>query len=160
MPNDVTIRPATEADLDQVRAMLREYHARFAPDPDFHPFEAEIAALPGDYAPPAGRLLIALVDGRAAGVVALRPLAPGVCEMKRLFVRGGFHGRGLGRQLMVRLLEEARGAGYDTMRLDTIPDRMPAAVALYEAFAFRQIEAYNGEPIPRVRYFERALDLA
>jgi len=155
--SDVTIRDATAADLDEVRALFREYHAWLDEDLGFQSFDEETAGLPGAYARPAGRLLVAGPAGRLMGVIALRPLSPEVCEMKRLFVRPEAHGTGLGRALAERLIAEARAAGYRAMRLDTIAHKMAAAVKLYERLGFRDVPAYYDSPIPGTRYLE--LDL-
>lgn len=152
-----TLRDATTADLDEVRALFREYEAWLDHDLCFQGFEAELASLPGKYAPPSGRLLLAELDGRLAGVVALRAFAPTVGEMKRLFVRDFARGHGLGRALAERLVAEAYAIGYTCIRLDTLPDRMPAANALYDALGFREIPAYYSNPLPGVRYLERTL---
>src|SRR5580698_3193143 len=105
------IRPATLADLDSIRAMLREYAAWLEVDLCFQNFEQELAGLPGEYAPPSGRLLLA----EGAGCVALRPIDREICEMKRLYVRPEHRGSGLGRQLIAAIIEEARGIGYARM---------------------------------------------
>ena len=154
---DVVIRDATAADLDEVRALFREYHAWLDEDLCFQGFDEEMAALPGAYARPAGCLLIGERAGRILGVIALRPLAPGVCEMKRLFVRPDAHGAGLGRALAERLIAEARAAGYRAMRLDTIPHKMAAAVVLYERLGFREVAPYYPSPIAGTRFMELAL---
>lgn len=153
----ILVRPAAPADLEEVRAMFREYEAWLGVDLCFQSFQEEVASLPGKYAPPEGRLLLAEVGGDIAGVVALRPHAAAICEMKRLFVRPAFHGRGVGRELVERVIEEARAAGYRRMRLDTMPDRMPAAVALYETLGFHDIPAYYDNPIAGARYLEKSL---
>jgi putative acetyltransferase len=153
----IGIRPAGPADLDTVRALFREYQAWLGLDLCFQSFEDELAALPGRYAPPAGRLLLAEHDGAVVGVVASREIGPGVCEMKRLFVRPAAHGLGIGRALAEQLIDEARAAGFRAMRLDTIADRMAPAVALYERLGFRDIPAYTHNPVPSVRYMELEL---
>jgi len=153
----ITIRPAGPADLDLVRTLFREYQAWLGVDLCFQSFEEELASLPGRYAPPTGRLLLAEHAGAVVGVIASRQIEPGVCEMKRLFVRPAAHGLGIGRALAERLIDEARAAGFRAMRLDTIADRMGTAVTLYERLGFRDIPAYTHNPEPSVRYMELKL---
>jgi ribosomal protein S18 acetylase RimI-like enzyme len=153
----VTITPvSTPQDLAEVRRLFEEYASSIGFSLCFQGFDRELAELPGAYAPPEGRLLIARVEGDLAGCIALRPLGEGVCEMKRLYVRPGFLGRGIGRQLVETIIEEARTAGYDTMRLDTVPS-MTAAIGLYQSLGFRDIEPYRENPIPGARYLELRL---
>jgi putative acetyltransferase len=152
------LRAATAADLDRARALFREYQAWLGHDLCFQGFEAELASLPGRYAPPSGRLLLAEIAGQAAGCVGLRDLGGGICEMKRLYVREAGRGRGVGRALAERVIAEARGQGYRAMRLDTLRvEAMGAANRLYEALGFRDIPAYYENPLPDVRYLELAL---
>lgn len=153
-----TIRAATDADLDGVRVLFREYHEWLGLDLCFQGFEAELAALPGRYAPPSGRLYVGEVNGALAGCIALREIEPGVSEMKRLYLRDGARGLGLGRSLAERVVADAREIGYACMRLDTIRDRMRAANAIYESLGFRDIPAYYANPHVDVRYME--LDLS
>lgn len=154
---NVTLRAATAADLDDVRMLFREYERWLAFSLCFQGFEAELAALPGRYAPPSGRLWLADVGGTLAGCIALRECGPGVAEMKRLYVRDAARGHGVGRRLAERVIADAREIGYACMRLDTIRARMPAANALYESLGFRDIPAYYANPLDDVRYME--LDL-
>jgi ribosomal protein S18 acetylase RimI-like enzyme len=151
----VTIEPAT--DMDTVRTLFLEYARRAGLDLEFQNFGQEVASLPGDYAPPAGALLIAVSSkGRPAGCVGLRSLGSGVCEMKRLYIRPEFRGHSLGRKLVERILEEARARGYSAMRLDTLPS-MTEAIRLYESLGFADIPPYRFNPEPGTRYLELRL---
>jgi ribosomal protein S18 acetylase RimI-like enzyme len=144
-------------DLAAARRLFRAYSDWLAVDLGFQDFEQELASLPGAYAPPQGRLLLAKVAGDAAGCVALRPLEPGICEMKRLWVEPGFAGAGLGRELALAIIQAARDAGYHRMRLDTMPARMPAAQHLYGTLGFREIPPYYHNPLEGVVMLELAL---
>jgi putative acetyltransferase len=145
------------ADLDLARTLFREYAGTLGFALDFQGFEEELAALPGDYAEPAGTIVLARVGGEVAGCVALRPLPePGACEMKRMYVRPAFQRRGLGRALGERILADARARGYRVMRLDTIDTMLPA-ITLYRDLGFREIPPYRYNPIPGALYFEAAL---
>ena len=148
---------ASPQELDTARRLFRAYAEWLAVDLCFQGFEQEVAGLPGRYAPPAGRLLLAKVAGEAAGCVGLRPLAPGICEMKRLWVEPGFGGRGLGRALAEASIAAARAIGYRRMRLDTLPERMPAAQHLYRSLGFVEIPPYYHNPLPGVMMLELQL---
>lgn len=139
-----------------VRELFLEYQRWLGLDLCFQNFSAELAALPGEYAPPTGRLLLALHDARPAGCIALRRIENDVCEMKRLFVRPEFQSLKIGRALAERVIAEARNAGYARMRLDTLPV-MTRAHALYAALGFREIPPYRHNPVPGAVYME--LDL-
>ncbi|MBN2169802.1 MAG: GNAT family N-acetyltransferase [Candidatus Krumholzibacteriota bacterium] len=150
------VAAVTDGDLARARGLLEEYAASLDFALDFQDFTAELAAFPGDYAPPRGRVLLAEADGEAVGCVCLRPLAGDACEMKRLYLKPAWRGRGLGRRLAAALLDEARGLGYARMRLDTVA-AMTAANALYRALGFRAIPPYRHNPLPDALFFERDL---
>jgi len=152
--------PDGEAALDQVRSIFAEYAQTLGVDLCFQNFEAELAALPGDYAPPHGQLLLAYVDGELAGCGAFRPLPDvdyaNACEMKRLFVRRAFRRFGLGRLLAQALMDQATQAGYSAMLLDTLDD-MEAARGLYASLGFEEIPPYYFNPLPGAHYLKAEL---
>lgn len=155
-PAPAIVEAAAAADIAAVRALFLEYARSIDFDLCFQGFEAELAALPGDYAPPGGTLLLARDAGAAVGVVGLRPLEPGVCEMKRLYVQPPYRGGGTGRRLVTRVLDAARALGYSRMRLDTV-ETMVAAQGLYRRLGFRETVPYGANPVDGLRYFERSL---
>jgi carbonic anhydrase len=157
MLSDCRLEDASAEDLAQVRRLFRAYADWLAVDLCFQGFERELADLPGAYAPPGGRLLVARVGGEVAGCVGLRPLEPRVCEMKRLWVEPGFAGHGIGRALAEAIVEAARTIGYERMRLDTIPERMPAAQRLYASLGFQEIPPYYDNPLAGVVMLELTL---
>ena len=151
----------TPALLEAARLLMREYASTLGVDLCFQNFEAELATLPGDYAEPGGALLVALVDGQAAGCGALRALPdadyPNACEMKRLFVRRAFRRFGLGRLLTQQLMDLATRAGYSSMLLDTLDD-MEAARGLYTSLGFEEVPPYYFNPIAGAHYLKVDLD--
>ncbi len=152
-----TVVSATTAEhVDHVRTLLREYEQSLGIDLAFQGFAQELAHLPGVYAPPRGRLLLALDGDAPVGCVALRPIDDEICEMKRLYLRPSLRGKGAGRMLAGRIIDEARAIGYRTMRLDSLP-AMKEAIALYEALGFRKIAPYYTNPVPGTVYLERTL---
>lgn len=152
------IHPAeTPEDIEAARALFRAYVDSLAIDLGFQDVETELATLPGKYAPPGGAILLASdADGRAVGCVALRPLAEGSCEMKRLYALPKTRGTGLGRRLAEAILAEARRAGYRRILLDTL-DSMAAARGLYAGLGFAETEAYYANPTPGTVYLARDL---
>jgi len=151
------VRAHSTRDIENARSLFKEYAAWLEIDLCFQNFEKELSELPGDYAPPDGRLLLAFVDRALAGCVALRKIADGVCEMKRLFVRPEFRGQSLGRGLTAAIIRNAKQMGYQRMRLDTLPPKMNDAIALYRSLGFREIEPYYQNPVPGAIFME--LDL-
>jgi putative acetyltransferase len=154
----IQIVPArTARELLDARALFLEYAASLGFDLRFQGFDREVASLPGEYAPPAGALLLAVVEGRALGCVALRALDEQTCEMKRLYVRPEGRGRGLGRLLCNLLIAEAQARGYARMKLDTVP-QMTEAIALYRALGFVPTDPYRYNPLPGAMYLELLLE--
>jgi len=145
------------AHVAQARELFQEYAQSLGVNLCFQNFEQELAGLPGHYAPPAGRLLLADYDGRLAGCVALHKWEDGVCEMKRLYLRPSFRGKGLGRAIAEKIIAEARSIGYQRMRLDTIEPLMKDAVEMYRKLGFREIAPYRTNPIAGAMYMELQL---
>ncbi len=149
----------TPAQIAQARDLFLEYAQSLGFSLCFQSFDKELAGLPGDYAPPEGRLLLAECEGQLAGCVALHPLDSRICEMKRLYLRPQFRGKGLGRALADRIVAEARHIGYHRMRLDTVEPVMKDAVAMYRKIGFREIAPYCANPIAGALYMELELKL-
>jgi GNAT superfamily N-acetyltransferase len=147
------VQAETPAQVSTAREMIEEYAAWLEFKLCFQGYEEEIQSLPDKYAPPAGRLLLALWDGRPAGVIALRPLdEPGVCEMKRLYVRAEFRGHQI-----ERIIGEAAEIGYLRMKLDTISGKMDSAIAMYRTLGFAEIDPYYKTPVGETLFMELAL---
>jgi len=148
------LQAISSADFERARELFTEYGEGLPiEDRTFQDFDGEVAGLETMYTPPCGVLVLAQADGALGGCVALRHLEPGICEMKRLYVRPGVRKSGLGRILAVRIVEEARRLGYQRMRLDTLRT-MTAAQALYETMGFRRIEPYNDTPVVGMVFME------
>ena len=145
------------AQIEQARELFLEYAQSLGFSLCFQNFDQELASLPGDYAPPEGRLLLAEYRGQLAGCVALHQMEPGTCEMKRLYLRPQFRGKGLGRVLAENVIAEARAIGCRKMRLDTVEPVMPNAVAMYRRLGFKEIEPYRTNPIAGALYMELEL---
>lgn len=148
---------STDAAIESVRELFLEYAESLGFSLCFQGFDKELAELPGMYAPPQGRLLLATIDGTPAGCAALHAVEPGICEMKRLYVRPQWRGSGLGRKLAEKIIAEARTIGYSSMRLDTIAGKMDSAIRLYRELGFSEIAPYRPNPIHGALYMELQL---
>ena len=147
----------TDEHIIAARTLFEEYAASLGFSLCFQNFDQELANLPGDYAPPSGRLLLAIEDDELAGCIALRKLSEGICEMKRLFVRPAHRATGLGRTLVDLIIDEAGKLGYTHMRLDTIPGKMDKAIALYQRIGFVEIDPYYPNPVEGAKFMELKL---
>lgn len=151
------IQAESPAQVEEARRLFLEYSEWLGLNLCFQNFEKELAELPGAYALPSGRLLLVLHEDKIAGCVALRNLGDGTCEMKRLYVKPQFRGKGIGRALAVKIIEEARAAGYARMRLDTLPAQMSEAIKVYRSLGFREIDAYYHNPVEGAMFMELTL---
>ena len=154
MPDYVTA--STEEHFRQARALLREYEEYVGVDLSFQGFEEEFRDLEHEYGPPAGVLLLVREEGQTAGCIALRNLGNGICEMKRLFMKPQFRGRGLGRKCAEQIVQIARETGYVSIRLDTLPS-MRAAIDLYGSMGFNEIAPYTNNPVEGAMFMELVL---
>jgi len=145
------------AEISQVRELFLEYAKSLGFSLCFQGFDLELAGLPGDYAPPDGRLLLAEIEGQIAGCAALHKITDDICEMKRLYLRPAFRGMRAGRALAEAILSEARSIGYERIRLDTVEPVMKDAVAMYRRFGFKEIAPYRQNPMPGTLYMELIL---
>lgn len=156
MPDAVILTVTGGPDLDTVREMFAEYGADVSRAYCLNGFDAELAGLPGAYGPPRGALLLLRADAAAAGVVGVRALSEDAAEMKRLYVRPAWQGRGFGRALAEAAVDHARTAGFHSLCLDTL-DHMKDAQALYRAMGFSEIAPYHGDTAPGMRFMELTL---
>ncbi len=152
----IDIAQAAAADIPAIGALWTEYWESFGLSPEMQGFAVELASLPGAYAPPSGRLLIATCAGIPAGTAAFRDIGGGSCEMKRLYVRPHFRGAGIARSLIAKLVGEARSAGYGVICCDTLP-AMTEALRLYRAFDFVETAPYSSKPTPGAIYLRLGL---
>ena len=152
------IQAESAEDINRTRELFKEYAAGLGIDLCFQNFDKELALLPGDYVLPSGRLFLAISDDAAVGCVALRMIADGICEMKRLYVRPEFRGTGLGRTLAETIIKTAREIGYHRVRLDTLPGKMDRAIAMYRSLGFKEIEPYYDNPVQGATFMELSLD--
>jgi putative acetyltransferase len=151
------VQAESPTQVAQARELFQEYAQSLGVNLCFQNFEQELAGLPGHYASPDGRLLLAEYDGQLAGCVALHKWDDGVCEMKRLYLRPSFRGKGLGRAIAEKIITDARSIGYQRMRLDTIEPLMKDAVEMYRKLGFREIAPYRPNPIAGAMYMELQL---
>ena len=152
------IQASSTEDIQQARQLFEEYAAWLGINLCFQNFDKELAGLPGDYAPPNGRLFLADDGDEVVGCVALRKIGDRVGEMKRLYVRPAFRGRGLGRALTEKLIAEAKQIGYASLRLDTLPGKMDQAVAMYRSLGFEEVAPYYQNPVAGATFMELVLD--
>jgi putative acetyltransferase len=143
--------------LGIVRELFVEYSNTLQIDLCFQGFKEELASLPGEYARPSGRLVLAFNEQQVIGCAALRSIDERACEMKRLYVRPAFRGKGVGRMLIDALTHSAREVGYQRMRLDTLPS-MTKAISVYRSFGFKEIPPYRANPVPGALFFELELN--
>ena len=152
------VQAQTPEQVTAARELMIEYAKTLGFELCFQNFDEEMQTLPGKYQAPSGRLLLAYCGGEAAGVVAMRTLdEPGVCEMKRLYVRPRFRGQSLGRMLAQKVIAEAGEAGYMRMRLDTVPGKMDRAIAMYRELGFKEVNAYYRTPVRETVFMELQL---
>jgi ribosomal protein S18 acetylase RimI-like enzyme len=144
-------------EVEEVRKLFREYQGSLGVDLCFQDFDREVAALPGEYNLPSGRLLLCFLGDELAGCIALRRIDATTCEMKRLYVRPAFRGKHLGRKMAEAIIQEARGIGYTLMKLDTLPT-MTEAIKLYTSLGFKTTEPYRLNPVPGALFMELELN--
>ncbi|MEP6742999.1 MAG: GNAT family N-acetyltransferase [bacterium] len=151
------VQAQSPEEIGSARELFEEYAAWLGINLCFQNFDKELRELPGDYAPPRGRLFLAVNDDEVMGCVALRKIGDGVCEMKRLYLRPEFRGMGLGRTLAETIIESGREIGYRCMRLDTLPGKMDQAIAMYRSLGFQEIAPYYKNPVEGAAFMELTL---
>ena len=151
------IQAVTEQQIAEAKAIFREYETWLGMSLCFQGFEEELAGLPGKYAPPNGRLYLAYSGDEVIGCIAMREIEPGICEMKRLYLREAARGKGVGNQLIELVIRDAKSMGYEKMRLDTYPPKMGKAVDLYRSHGFYEIPRYYDNPNEDVLFMEKSL---
>jgi ribosomal protein S18 acetylase RimI-like enzyme len=158
-PKVQIMQARTREQIAQVRALFLEYAESLGFSLCFQGFDRELASLPGDYAPPGGRLLLAYLGNEPAGCVALHKCAnlQGIAEMKRLYVKPATRGHRIGRDLIERVIADAKKLGYKRLRLDSVEPVMRTAVRLYREYGFREIDPYRENPMPGTLYMELVL---
>jgi putative acetyltransferase len=152
------IQVKSDEDVQPARRLFEEYAEWLGFSLCFQNFDKELAELPGDYAPPYGCLFLAVENDQVAGCVALRKIGEGTGEMKRLYVRPEFRGKGLGRTLTEIIIEAARDLGYQRLRLDTLPGKMDQAITMYRSLGFKDIERYYNNPYEEAAFMELFLN--
>jgi putative acetyltransferase len=161
LTSEVLIRQAESVeDIQLARRLFTEYETAIEVSLCFQSFDEELANLPGDYAPPSGRLLLAYIDAQPVGCVALRKKTESICEMKRLFLRPAARGKHVGHKLVETIISEARDIGYERMRLDTMPGKMDRAIAMYRSVGFEEIPAYYDTPVGDTIFMELKLSVS
>jgi len=148
--------PAERKRIQMFRVLAEEYQRELGIDLKFQGFQEEMDQLPGAYAPPSGAMLLLAQGDRWVGCGAIRPLEPGICEIKRMYLRPGWRGQGFGAEILESLLVRAKEIGHHSVRLDTLR-RLEPALALYQRYGFTEVAAYNFNPEPDIVYMERAL---
>lgn len=148
------IEVSSKEEIKAVKALFLEYQKWLNVSLCFQGFNEELAGLPGKYAPPEGRLYLVKAGNEYIGCIGLRKISNGICEMKRLYIKPEHQGRGLGKKLVQLLIEDAKQIGYSSMRLDTIKEKMPNAVDIYEKHGFKKIEKYYDNPNPHTLFME------
>ena len=151
------VQVISDEEVQKARELFEEYAVWLGLNLCFQNFDKELTELPGEYVPPNGRLFLATENDQTAGCVALRKIGDGICEMKRLYVRPGFRGTGLGHTLAEAIILAAREIGYQRMRLDTLPGKMDRAIAMYRSLGFKEIGPYYDNPVESALFMELEL---